>query len=107
MVGAILPGFPLHLWGVKLTLLQHSKSLPASVVSIDSAAWNGRFGTGIDRPARVIRMPFWLPPARNARNPRDSLVSALLAYMTAAECGPARRAGVDDCVRRRATPPYH
>src|SRR5579875_2423480 len=48
MVSEILPGYPLHLWGVKLTLLQHAKPLPASVVSIDSAAWNGRFGPQIE-----------------------------------------------------------
>jgi hypothetical protein len=49
MVSEILPGYPLPLWGVKLTLLQHSTPLPASVVSIDIAAWNGQFGTGIER----------------------------------------------------------
>lgn len=38
-----LPGVPLHLWGVKLTLLQSQVALPESVVSIDSAAWNGLF----------------------------------------------------------------
>jgi hypothetical protein len=43
-----LPGCPLHLWGVKLTLRQHATRLPANVVSIASAAWNGRFGTWIE-----------------------------------------------------------
>ncbi len=35
-----LPGIPLHLWGVKLTVLQSRYSLP-QVVSVDSAAWEG------------------------------------------------------------------
>jgi hypothetical protein len=40
-----LPGVPLHLWGVKLSVLQSSYSLP-QVVSVDSGAWNGLFGRG-------------------------------------------------------------
>lgn len=40
-VAAILPGIPLHLWGVKLGTLQDRVQLPVSVVSVDSAAWNG------------------------------------------------------------------
>jgi hypothetical protein len=52
MVSEILPGYPLHLWGVKLTLLRHSTSLRANVGSIDSAAWNGRFGKGIEEYRR-------------------------------------------------------
>lgn len=34
-----LPGVPLHLWGVKLLVLQSSYALP-QVVSVDSAAWD-------------------------------------------------------------------
>lgn len=40
-VSRILPDVPLHLWGVKLSVLQSSLALPESVVSVDSAAWNG------------------------------------------------------------------
>ena len=39
----------LHLWGVKLGALQ--SGLPDAVVSADSAAWNGRFGTSIPTAA--------------------------------------------------------
>lgn len=45
-VSAILPGVPLHLWGIKLGALQSPLALPESVVSVDSAAWNGLFRTG-------------------------------------------------------------
>jgi hypothetical protein len=45
-VSDVLPGVPLHLWGVKLGLLQSSMALPEQVVSVDSAAWNGLFRTG-------------------------------------------------------------
>lgn len=34
-----LPGIPIHLWGVKLSILKSSVALPA-VVSVDSAAWH-------------------------------------------------------------------
>lgn len=37
-VSRILPGIPLHLWGIKIATLKH-RPLPASVVSIDSAAY--------------------------------------------------------------------
>jgi hypothetical protein len=40
-----LPATPLHLWGIKLGLLKDRQELPESVVSVDSAAWNGMFGT--------------------------------------------------------------
>lgn len=43
-VARILPGVPLHLWGVKLGLAQSSIAIPEQVVSIDSGAWNGMFG---------------------------------------------------------------
>jgi hypothetical protein len=39
---------PIHLWGVKLDVLKSRVALPDGVVSVDSAAWNGRFGTGIE-----------------------------------------------------------
>lgn len=38
-VAAELPGIPLHLWGVKLGVLQSRYALP-QVVSVDSAAWD-------------------------------------------------------------------
>ena len=45
-VSKILDNVPLHLWGVKLGLLQSPLALPEQVVSMDSAAWNGLFRTG-------------------------------------------------------------
>jgi hypothetical protein len=45
-VAAELPGVPLHLWGVKLAALSSGDALPEQVASVDSAAWNGLFGTG-------------------------------------------------------------
>lgn len=44
-VSEILPGVPLHLWGIKLSALQSPLAMPEQVVSVDSAAWNGLFGT--------------------------------------------------------------
>lgn len=42
------PGIPLHLWGVKLAALKDwPGGIPEAVVSTDSAAWNGRFGSDI------------------------------------------------------------
>jgi hypothetical protein len=41
-----LPSVKFHLWGVKLGALQ--RGLPEQVASVDSAAWNGRFGTDIE-----------------------------------------------------------
>jgi hypothetical protein len=41
-----LPGVPFHLWGIKLSSLW--RELPAQVVSLDSAAWNGRFGRDLE-----------------------------------------------------------
>lgn len=40
----ILPGVPLHLWGVKGAAV--TNKMPPQVVSSDSAAWNGLFGKG-------------------------------------------------------------
>jgi hypothetical protein len=34
---------------VKVSTLQSAVELPANVVSVDSAAWNGRFGRDIER----------------------------------------------------------
>lgn len=42
-----LPGVGLHLWGVKLALLK--TGAPPDVVSVDSAAWNGMFGSDLHR----------------------------------------------------------
>jgi hypothetical protein len=53
-VAAELPGVPLHLWGVKLAALQ-SRTLPAAVASVDSAAWNGSFGRARHQ-ARAARL---------------------------------------------------
>lgn len=46
-VAAVLPGVPLHLFGAKLDVLAGWGNRPRTVVSCDSAAWNGRFGTDI------------------------------------------------------------
>lgn len=48
-VAAELPGVPLHLWGIKLGALKARQGLPAEVVSVDSAAWNGAFGRDLTR----------------------------------------------------------
>lgn len=48
-VAAVLPGVPLHLFGVKLDVLKGWQGRPSEVISVDSAAWNGRFGSDIDR----------------------------------------------------------
>ena len=45
-VSAILPGVPLHLWGVKLGLAQSAIAVPEQVISVDSGAWNGMWGHG-------------------------------------------------------------
>ncbi len=46
-VAAVLPGIPLHLFGVRLDVLAGWGRRPAAVLSCDSAAWNGRFGSDI------------------------------------------------------------
>lgn len=43
----VLPGVEFHLWGVKLTYLQRAKNNPR-VKSVDSAAWNGGFGSDLE-----------------------------------------------------------
>jgi hypothetical protein len=48
-VSGVLVGLPLHLFGVKLGILQQTGRLPETVVSLDSAAWTNRFGRDIDR----------------------------------------------------------
>lgn len=51
-----LPGVPLHLWGVKLSILKDVRLL-RNVMSVDSAAWNGWFGRDISvHRARRIEM---------------------------------------------------
>lgn len=47
-----LPGIPLHLWGVKLTSLRAVAAVSEAVASIDSAAWNNRFGRGLEEYRR-------------------------------------------------------
>jgi hypothetical protein len=46
-IAAVLPGIPLHLFGAKLEVLAVWGNRPRAVISCDSAAWNGRFGTDI------------------------------------------------------------
>jgi hypothetical protein len=48
-VAAVLPGIRLHLFGVKLEVLDGWEGCPDTVWSVDSAAWNGRFGSDITR----------------------------------------------------------
>jgi hypothetical protein len=48
-VAAVLPGIPLHLWGVKVGFLKQSVSPHPQIVSVDSAAGNGRFARGLER----------------------------------------------------------
>jgi len=45
-VTSILGEVPIHLWGVKKTTFKDAIALPINVVSADSAAFNGMFGTG-------------------------------------------------------------
>jgi hypothetical protein len=47
-VAEVLPTLPLHLFGVKLDVIQQTGYLSDAVVSIDSAAWSGRFAHQID-----------------------------------------------------------
>jgi hypothetical protein len=44
-----LPNMPIHLWGVKLGAFKSNDGLPEEVTSMDSAAWNGLFGTNRER----------------------------------------------------------
>ena len=44
-VAEYLPGVPLHLWGVKLLVLQSAYAL-SNVISVDSAAWEGLMFSG-------------------------------------------------------------
>jgi hypothetical protein len=48
---------PIHLWGVKLDVLKSRVALPDGVVSVDSAAWTGLFGSDLEdiRAARAQR----------------------------------------------------
>jgi hypothetical protein len=51
IVGALaieLPGIPFHLWGAKRRSVSGRSALPDQVVSVDSAAWNGQFGNGLN-----------------------------------------------------------
>jgi hypothetical protein len=48
-VAAVLPGVPLHLWGVKVGFLKQPVTLHPQIVSVDSAAGNGRFARGLER----------------------------------------------------------
>lgn len=42
-VAQVLPGFPLHVWGVSLRLFRAPIALPAEVQSFDSSSWNRLF----------------------------------------------------------------
>ena len=48
-VSRILPGIPLHLWGIKMSVLRSPIALPEQVISSDSAAWHGFFAHGLER----------------------------------------------------------
>lgn len=47
-VAQVLPRLPLHLFEVKLDVIQQTGYMPDAVVSIDSAAWTGRFAHQIN-----------------------------------------------------------
>lgn len=51
-----LPGVPLHLWGVKLALFKGRTALHPAIASVDSAAWNGLFGKGIEDARRLYAL---------------------------------------------------
>ena len=46
-VASVLPALALHLFGAKLDVLDGWSNRPRAVLSCDSAAWNGRFGSDI------------------------------------------------------------
>jgi hypothetical protein len=48
-VSHVLPGVKFHLWGVKLDTFKSKLALPTSVLSVDSAAYNGCFGRDMKR----------------------------------------------------------
>ena len=64
-VAEALPGVPLHLWGVKVSTLRSVLALPAEVISIDSAAWNGRFGRQLEQ-GRIEQHRFGLSQREHA-----------------------------------------
>lgn len=45
-VSTILGQVPIHLWGTKLGVFKSPVQLPASITSVDSAAFNGMWGRG-------------------------------------------------------------
>lgn len=47
-VSTELHGIPFHLWGVKLDVLKSVYAMP-QVISVDSAAWNGLFGSDLQK----------------------------------------------------------
>jgi hypothetical protein len=48
-IATALLGIPLHLFGAELEVLKGWGNRPRTVISCGSAAWNGRFGAGIER----------------------------------------------------------
>ena len=62
IVGAVadeLPGVRFHLFGVALRLLTQHVALHPAVASLDSAAWNGRFGFDIPAFNAAMEANWW------------------------------------------------
>ncbi len=60
-VSAILDDIPIHLWGVKKTTFKSSIALPLNIMSVDSAAFNGMFGSGRNewKAPKTDGRPIW------------------------------------------------
>ena len=54
-----LPGIRFHLFGVALRLLTARTALPPAALSLDSAAWNGRFGSDLPAFNAEMRAQGW------------------------------------------------
>jgi len=88
-VAAVLPGVPLHLWGVKLTAISARVGLPAAVASVDSAAWSWvGDGSTSHRGRRVRDSDEWRRSGLARAEWRTRV--ALPRYLTKVEAGLAR-----------------
>jgi hypothetical protein len=92
-VASVLEGIPLHLWGVKVAFLSQQVSLHPQVVSVGSAAGNGRFGRGLERyRASGLSQREYLHRVQLPRYRRD--VAAALAAPKHLPLLPTRRLAV-------------
>lgn len=102
-VAAELPVVPLHLWGLKLGALKAAEHLHRQVVSVDSAAWNGRYGQDIEayhssgmsqrQHAYTVALPTYLSKINRAQSYEkqsrleiDAEVSEVVADIPAWHC---------------------